>query len=237
MKEQGIAIVTGASRGIGLAITKKMIEAGYTVIGSCRNSNACDYKHERFILESVNLTNFVAMKAWIDKLKAYENIKILVNNAGIGLFSPLEEFQSEQIQEMTSLNLTVPMLLTNGLLRNIKENKGRIIFIASVSGIQISPWGAVYGATKAGLIHFGRQLFQELRKSNVKVTTLIPDLTATEFYSKLNFETDEDPRSHLLASCIADALMNVIQQREGTVISEMVIQPEIFKIKKKNRRD
>jgi short-subunit dehydrogenase len=228
-----IAIVTGSSRGIGLSIAKKLLDAGYTVVGCCRNPELCRFTHPNFQLDCVDLTSPKQIEQWIEKLKSFEQIELLIHNAGQGFFAPMEELQWTEIQTMIALHLTAPMLITNSLLRHLKKLEGRIIFIGSVAGTQVSPWGSVYGATKAGLIHLGRELFQELRKSGVKVTNIIPDLTDTDFYHHLNFQTDEDPKSYLLSECIATAVESIINQREGTVISEIVIQPERFKIKKK----
>jgi len=233
-KNAKIAIVTGASRGIGLAISKILIQHHYIVYGCSKNPENCNFTHANFKLDKVDLCNPVQIQNWIADLKKLDQIHILIHNAGIGFFKPMEELFPSEIISMVNLHLTAPMLLVNSLLRNLKQQEGRIIFIGSIAGTKVSPWGSVYGATKAGLIHFGRELFGELRKSGVKVTNIIPDLTNTDFYKDLNFRTDDDPRSFILAECIANSVINVINQREGTVISEVIIQPERFKIKKKN---
>ncbi|TGL59234.1 SDR family oxidoreductase [Leptospira ognonensis] len=228
-----LAIVTGASRGIGLALVKSLIALEYKVVGCSRNPELCDYKHQRFQLDKVDLADLSQLEAWITKLKTNASIDLLIHNVGVGFFAPLEELNWKQINSMITLHLTVPMLLTNSLLRELKKSEGRLIFIGSVAGTKISPWGSVYGATKAGLIHFGREVFQELRKSGVKVTNIIPDMTDTEFYKDLTFDVDEDPKAYILDSCVSQAIENILSQREGTIISEIVIQPEKFKIRKK----
>ncbi len=230
------AIVTGASRGIGSSISKMLIERGYDVIGCSRFPEKSEFTHPHFRLDKIDLTDLKQLQSWVTNINSIENLSLLIHNAGKGYFAPLEELSWSQIQTMNLLHLTVPMLLTNSLLRILKKNEGRILLIGSIAGIQVSPWGSVYGASKAGLIHFGREIFQELRKSGVKVTNLIPDLTDTSFYDDLNFGLDEDPKSHLLGSCISSAIENILEQRDGTVISEIILQPEKFKIKKKNKK-
>ncbi|BDA80020.1 short-chain dehydrogenase [Leptospira kobayashii] len=234
-KNHNIAIVTGASRGIGLAISKKLISLGYSVRGVCKNPDRCEFSHPDFVLDRLNLNDTKQIEGWLKDFSGKERVRILVHNAGVGYFAPFEELSWEQITEMIALHLTAPMLISNYFLRTLKTNEGRIFFIGSVSGTKVSPWGSVYGSTKAGLIHFGRELFQELRKSGVKVTNLIPDLTNTGFFDRLSFTTDEDTRSYILPECIADAVETVLSQREGTVLSELIIQPERFKIKKKEK--
>ncbi|TGN06911.1 SDR family oxidoreductase [Leptospira ilyithenensis] len=234
-QNHNIAIVTGASRGIGLAISKKLISLGYFVKGICKNPDRCEFSHSQFVLDRVDLNDTKQMEDWLKNFPDKDKVRILVHNAGVGYFAPFEELSWEQIIEMIGLHLTAPMLISNYFLRTLKANEGRIFFIGSISGTKVSPWGSVYGSTKAGLIHFGRELFQELRKSGVKVTNLIPDLTNTDFFDHLSFTTDEDTRSYILPECIADAVGTVLSQREGTVLSELVIQPERFKIKKKEK--
>ncbi|WP_411821565.1 SDR family oxidoreductase [Leptospira sp. 'Mane'] len=230
-----VAIVTGASRGIGLAISKKLISLGYLVKGVCKNPDRCEFTHPRFLLEKVNLNDTKQIEVWLENFQDKNKVSVLVHNAGVGHFAPFEELSWGQITEMIGLHITAPMLITNYFLRTLKANEGRVFFIGSISGTKVSPWGSVYGSTKAGLIHFGRELFQELRKSGVKVTNLIPDLTNTDFFDHLSFTTDEDTRAYILPECIADAVGTVLAQREGTVLSELVIQPERFKIKKKEK--
>jgi short-subunit dehydrogenase len=230
-----LAIVTGASRGIGLSISKKLILLGYNVFGCCRDPEKCTFTDPSFNLSKVNLMKTSEMERWIQEIKKKGQVDLLIHNAGKGYFAPFEELNWIQIEEMITLHITAPMLLTNSLLRSLKESAGRIIFIGSIAGTQISPWGSAYGATKAGLHHFGRELFQELRKSGVKVTNLIPDIVDTDFYQGLPFGPDIDSKSHLLADCLSSAVENILTQRDGTVISELRIQPEKFKIKKNSR--
>ncbi|TGN18946.1 SDR family oxidoreductase [Leptospira idonii] len=234
--EKKIAFVTGASRGIGLAISQKLVSMGHYVLGVSRTPETCSWKHDSFELLSLDLRDTKQIQGFLKERKeTFKNLNVVVHNAGVGYFSPLEELSWQQIQDMISLHLTAPMLITNSLLRDLKSNRGRVFLIGSIAGTKVSPWGNVYGATKAGLIHFGKEMFQELRKSGVRVTNIIPDLTRSEFYNELSFTTEEDSKAYLLPECIASALETVMLQREGTVVSEILIQPELFKIKKKEK--
>jgi len=107
---------------------------------------------------------------------------------------------------MIELNLLVPLELSRQLLRSLKKHSGHIINIASITAKKPSPQGAAYSASKAGLAHFSESLFEEVRKSNVKVTTIIPDVTKTPFFDNIWFEPANDEAAYLTAQCIADAV-------------------------------
>ncbi len=228
-----IAIVTGASRGIGLAISKMLLELNYTVFGICRNPDNCDFKDDFFHLFKGDLGDPKTIPSFLKSISDREKISLLIHNAGVAYFSPMEELSPDKIIEMVQLNLSAPMLLTQALTRTLKRNEGRIIFIGSVSGLETSPWGNVYGALKAGLHHFARLLYDELRKYSVKVHLLIPDITKTEFYNHLNIEPDEDPKSYLFPDQIAKIIKQMLLDDSGMVIPEVIVKPELFKIKRK----
>jgi short-subunit dehydrogenase len=154
----------------------------------------------------------------------------------VGYFAPHEELSLEQIHEMVALNLLAPMLLTRGLLRSLKETKGNLIFISSFSALESSSFGAAYAATKAGLKHLGDSLFDEVRKSGVKVTTITPDITRTPFYDDLSFAPDADPAAAVTPECVAQSVMQVLTQRPGTVTTHVVLRPERLMLEKRPRR-
>lgn len=230
-----VALVTGASRGIGLSISQKLVSLGYKVYGVSRNPETCVYTNELFHLISCDLTNAKQLDQLLDRIPDKKEISILIHNAGLAYFAPVEELSSEKIREMISLHITAPMLLTSQLTRILKENKGRIVFIGSVAGNEISPWGNVYASLKAGIHHYARELFSELRKFGVKVHLLILDITKTDFYNHLNFEPDEDPKSYLLPNQIADVVEELVVGDRGWVIPEIQISPELFKLKRKKQ--
>lgn len=233
--EPKVAFVTGASRGIGLSISKMLIGLGYKVYGVSRRPQNCNYADQMFHLIECDLTNAKQIDSLLDSIPDRKDLSLVVHNAGLAYFSPIEELSSDKIREMVSLHITAPMLLTAKVTRYLKQNKGRIIFIGSVSGKEISPWGNVYASLKAGIHHFARELFSELRKFGVKVHLIIPDITKTDFYNDLNFEPDEDPKSFLLPEQIADIIRDLVVEDRGWVIPEIQISPEFFKLKRKKQ--
>ena len=149
------------------------------------------------------------------------------------LYGPHETLSVEAIQTMTRVNLETPILLCGKLLRTLKQNHGTIINIASVTALETSTHGAAYGALKAGLVHFSRTLFEEHRKSGLKVSVILPDMTDTALYRNADFGPDLTEGAYLSPEDTADAVMAVLNAREGTVLSEIVLRPQYRRIHRK----
>jgi len=208
------AIVTGYSSGIGKAI--------------------------RFVLEKNNF-EVICLKSRLEDVKSLENeiktilksndIDLLVNCAGLGKFVPHEEISLSKIKEVIDVNLTAPIILTNLLLRSLKKTKGHIINISSIEATRHSKFSALYTATKSGLRDFGLSLFEELRKADVRVTNVNPDMTKTNFFDDLQFEPGVNDNSYLDAEEISKGILNIIEF-DG-VITDITIRPQRLEIKKK----
>ncbi len=225
-------VVTGASSGIGRAISERLLSLGYRVLGVSRTIDSYTFSSENFTALQVNLSEERATLNLCEKLKK-ENIYMLINAAGFGRFAPHEELNAKTITEMTFLNLTAPMLLTNATLRSLKKSEGYLININSIEAIRTSKFAGVYSATKAGLKAFGDVLFEETRKSGLSITNINPDMTESAFYDDLRFETSKKEDEKLFASDIADAVEHILTMRKGAVVSEYTIRSLKFGIRKK----
>jgi short-subunit dehydrogenase len=133
-------------------------------------------------------------------------------------------------------NLTAPLILTRLFLRSLKETEGFIINITSVTAELRSKWGGTYAATKAGLQHFSNILFEDVRKSGVKVVTIMPDMTDTAFYDHLSFKPDAHEAAHLTPGDVVDALDTILKKRKGSVITQITLRPQLHRIEKKKRK-
>ena len=227
-----IAIVTGASSGIGKAIALRLLDLEYKVIGISRSIKDADFNHPNFSAIQADLSNEENTLELCKKLKR-TSVHILINSAGFGRFEPHEELSTQTILDMTFLNLTSPMLLTNTLLRSLKNNDGYLININSIEALRASKFAGVYSATKAGLKAFGDSLFEETRKSGLSITNINPDMTESSFYDDLRFETSKKENEKLLSSDIADALEHILKMRKGAVVSEYTVRSLNFGISKK----
>ena len=224
--------MTGASSGIGKAICKKLLSLEYEIIGISRTITSEHFNHTAFRAIQADLSNEKETLKTCETLKK-KNIFILINAAGFGRFEPHEELNAKTITDMTFLNLTAPILLTNATLRDLKKNDGYLININSIEAIKASKFAGVYSATKAGLKAFSDSLFEETRKSGLSITNINPDMTESAFYDELRFKTSDKEDERLLASDIADAVEHILKMRKGAVVSDYTIRSLKFGISKK----
>ena len=215
------AIVTGASAGIGFEVFGIGREFKEPAEGQMFHPIVCDLLDTQQLLQNIK------------DIAARGDVSVLVNNAGVAYYGLHEELNPKKIQQMVRTNLEVPMILTQQLLRQLKANRGYVINISSVTAQSSSPHGCAYGATKAGLAGFSRSLFDEVRKYGVKVVTIYPDMTKTDLYRNADFTVGEEEASYLLPQEIADAVSFILKQREGAVVSEITVKPQIHRIKRK----
>ena len=134
---------------------------------------------------------------------------------------------------MVRVNLEVPMILTQLLLRSFKQKKGCIVNISSVTASSSNPHGCAYGATKAGLSSFSGSLFEEARKYGVRVITISPDMTATDLYRNADFKTDEDRDAYLDPQDVAGAVLYAVKQPDHVNVSELTLRPQKHRIARK----
>lgn len=225
-------MVTGASSGIGKEIALRLLLLGYSVIGISRRIDATLFASENFTAIQSDLSHEKETLRLCEILKL-EPVHILINAAGFGKFEPHEELNAKTIIEMTFVNLSAPMLLTNAMLRSLKDTDGYLMNINSIEALRASKFAAVYSATKAGLRAFSDALFEETRKSGLSITNINPDMTQSGFYDALRFETSEKEDEKLLASDIADAVEHILKMRKGAVVSDYTIRSLKFGISKK----
>lgn len=226
-------LITGATSGIGLAISKKLLSMGHVVYGVGRDFSKVDIENNNFYTIVCDLIKYQNIEEMVKKLKKEVEIDILINCAGIGYFGPHEEINPTKLHKMIALNLEAPLILTQLLLRDLKKREGVIINISSITATKSSTYGCAYSATKAGLVHFSKGLFDEVRKTGVQVISILPDITKTPFYDELNFREGEEEESYILPECVADAVESILSQRRGTVITEVIIQPQKHIIRRK----
>lgn len=245
-------IVTGASSGIGREISRVLCGMGYEVFGIGRQFRGLDIEEGRLDGKYIDngwldasgfagafhpivcdLLDTQRLIKLVKKLRTEQKISVLINNAGIGYYGLHEELSIQNLQAMVRTNLEVPILLTNLLLRDLKRMKGYIINVSSVTASQSNPHGCAYGASKAGLASFSRSLFDEARKYGVKVVTIQPDMTKTDLYRNADFCQGEEEDSYLLPQEVADAVQYVLSGREGAVVTELTVRPQLHRIQRK----
>ena len=228
-------LLTGASSGIGLATGLKLAQEGYEVFGIGRRFGEALSYPENFHRYSCDITDTKALNITLTAIRTElpeSAPDILIHSAGVGLYGLQETLEPSDLQSLIRTNLEAPILITTGFLGFMKQRKsGHIIFISSVTAKKTNTYGCAYGATKAGLLSFANSLFDETRKNGIKITTLLPDMTKTNLYRNADFTADED--ACLFPEDIADTISYVLSAGEHLNVTELTIQPQKHRIKKK----
>ena len=203
--ENEIALVSGASRGIGQAIALVLGRQGATVIGTATSEsgaeNISNYLKENGIKGSgmvLNVTDQASIDETLKKIESdFGAPGILVNNAGITRDNLLMRMKDEEWESIINTNLTSVYRLTKACLRAMmKARKGRIISIASVVGVTGNAGQTNYGAAKAGIIGFSKSLAREVGSRGITVNVVAPGFIDTDMTRALS----EDQRNALLGS-------------------------------------
>lgn len=218
-------IVTGASRGIGLAVAKRLNEAGARVVGISRTAPADHAGFMHHVELDLSETNHLPAK--LRRIAAaHPDASAVVLNAGAGRFGDLEQFSSEQVQALVQLNLVSPMLVAREFLPALKRRgAGDLVFIGSEAALRGGRRGAVYSATKFGLRGFVQSLRQECGSAGVRVGIVNPGMVATAFFDDLAFRPGQDRGQHLVAEDVADAVAFMLAARPGAVVDEINLSP------------
>ncbi len=232
------AIVTGASSGIGLSVSRTLCTLGYEVYGFGREFGTDVFltsglTERAFHPVACDVTDNQKLLQAVKQISADQRVRVLVNNAGTAYYGLHEELNPKKIQQMVRTNLEAPMILTQQLLRQLKKNAGYIINIASVTASAANPHGCAYGATKAGLSNFTHSLFEEARKYGVKAVAIYPDMTKTNLYRNADFLEGEEEEAYLLPEEAAQAVEFVLSMREGAVVTDITLRPQLHRIRRK----
>lgn len=194
MKLQGKNIViTGISRGIGKALTAQLLDKGANVWGWGRNKGSLSHENLHFIPCDVRNQSEVNRAAEKTLEKANARIDGLINNSGLGYFGFLEEMDDSEIRQMVDVNLYGTIYVTKALLGAMKEKRsGHIINISSIAGLEAYQQVSVYSATKFAITGFTDALYKELRDFGIKVTSVHPGSTQTNFFDNVETITAHD---------------------------------------------
>ncbi|HST82983.1 MAG TPA: oxidoreductase [Kineosporiaceae bacterium] len=179
---QPVALVTGASSGIGKEAARALVDAGFQVIGTSRNTaNVTARPGVTFIDLDVASDESVAA-AVEEVIERFGRIDVLVNNAGIGAAGAAEETSVAQAQEVFDINVFGVIRMTNAVLPHLRaQGSGRIINISSVVGFMPQPYMAVYAASKHAIEGYSESVDHEVRQYGVRVLLVEPAWTNTAF--------------------------------------------------------
>jgi len=193
-------IVTGAARGIGLEISRKLSELGAKVSGWDLNDEAMASEPAFTHRVKVDVTDEKSIQSAVkESIQKLGGLQGLIANAGInGPTKPTWEYSKKEWEHVMSVDLTGVFLSTKAVLHHMKKNGyGRLIIISSVAGKEGNPGATPYGAAKAGVIGYAKGLARELLPSNITVNCLAPAITETELLEEMTDEYIEDKKSKI----------------------------------------
>src|SRR5207249_3889916 len=227
-----VAIVTGGSRGIGLAIARALVAEGVHVAITGRD--AAHLSAARPELESAgpgavetlhaDVRHYDAVERAVNAAAArFGGLDILVNNAGVGIFADVASMAPAQWAEVIDTNLTGPYNMCHAALPHLRRRGGGfIINISSLAGTNPFVHGAAYCASKAGLNAFSEALMQEVRYDNIRVSYIMPGSVATGFSGRA---ADAGAEWKASANDVAEVVLNLLRQDRRSLVSRVELRP------------
>jgi len=229
--EGKIAVITGASSGLGASLADALITKGATVYGLARNADKLqaieNRLRENFIAVSIDITNQKDISSWVQDTFSNSHIPdILINNAGAGYFTKIDELSLERWHEMINTNLNGAFYITSSIVPFMKKNTNtsHIINIGSILGKTTRAESAAYSATKYGMQGFSEALFKELRAYKIKVTCVNPGSIDTAFFEDSGIQSH---KNMLQPKDIAQLLIHILETPDNFLVDEITVRPLI----------
>jgi 3-oxoacyl-[acyl-carrier protein] reductase len=224
-----VALITGANRGIGLAIAHRLGALGASLSISARDRNRLEavarelQSSTKVAAIPADLTRTDEVAALVSKTEqALGPVDILVNNAGVATFSPIQDASESDWDTMLDTNLKAVFLLMKAVAPGmIRRRSGHIVNIASLAGKNAIPGGAIYCASKWGLLGLTRSAAEDLRAHGIRVSAICPGSVATDFSP----HGKKDPAKMLQPEDVAHALETLVTQAPQSFISEIDLRP------------
>jgi NAD(P)-dependent dehydrogenase (short-subunit alcohol dehydrogenase family) len=227
-----VAYITGGSKGIGYGIAKTLLDNGMKVAITGRSLNAVQQAARSLSGDTSKVlalesdvssmaSEAKAIKATIDH---FGKLDVLIANAGIGHFAPIDQLSAEEWKETIDTNLTGVFNSVKASIDALKQSKGYIITIASLAGTNFFENGAAYNASKFGLVGFTQAIMLDLRKYGIKVSTIMPGSVATYFN---NHSPSDADAWKIQPEDIGQMVLDLLQMNPRTLPSKIEMRPSM----------
>ena len=224
-----VAYITGGSKGIGYAVAEKLIAAGMKVAISGRTlksvETAAQYlgATENVLAIESDVTELNSEKEAIQNIiDKWGQLDVVLANAGVGHFAPIDEMSEEQWHHMIATNLNGVFHTLKASVQALKKSKGYYMTLASLAGANFFASGAGYNATKFGVVGFTQAAMLDLRKYGIKVTTIMPGSVATYFN---NNEPSEKDAWKIQPEDIGKLVVDLLTMHPRTLPSKIEVRP------------
>ena len=223
-----IALITGGSRGIGKAIALALAKEGVNVAITGRNEEKLkevvqeiERKGVKSAYAVFDITSKTEVYGALEKLqKDFGKVDILVNNAGIATFGGILEMEDEKWEEIVKTNLFGAYYVVKAVVPSMVERKtGDIINISSTAGLKGNAMTSAYSASKFGLIGMSESMMLELRKQNIRVTTLMPSTIASDMSKEVLKITDGNPEKVLQPEDFAELVVDLLKLNKRAMLA------------------
>ena len=228
-------LITGGSKGIGYGVAESLIKENAKVAITGRSKETVDAAIA--LLNKIGKDQAIGIVADVrrfeDQQKAVEHVvkkwgslDVMVANAGVGYFSPIETLTAEQWQETIDTNLTGVFFSIKASLEALKKSKGYIITMASLAGTNFFAGASAYNASKFGLVGFTQAVMLDVRSQGIKVTTIMPGSVATEFN---NHQPSPADAWKIQPEDIGQIVVDLLKMNPRTLPSKIEVRPSMPK--------
>jgi len=233
------ALVTGGTKGIGYGIAQALLNQGVNVAVTSRNLTSAQKAADALNSNSkagakaigveADVRDYESQKEAVQTvLKHFKQLDIVIANAGLGHFASIEDLTVEQWQETIDTNLTGAFYTIKSSVEALKASKGYFITISSLAGTNFFENGSAYNASKFGVTGFTQAVMLDLRKHNIKVSTIMPGSVATHF----NNHTPNDRDAWKIQSeDIGELVVDLIKMNPRTLPSKIEVRPTLPPLK------
>ena len=227
------AIVTGGSKGIGLAVAESLLSSGVAVAITSRTQHDIEEAVKKLQISYPNriigipcdVRSYEAQQQVVDEvIRRWGRLDYMIANAGVGHFEDIETMQPEKWHEVIDINLTGVFYSTKVAIPALKQSQGYLITIASLAGTNFFEKGAAYNASKFGLVGYTQAVMLDLRKHGIKVTTIMPGSVATYFNGHIPSEADD---WKIQPEDIGQMVVDLINMPPRTLPSKIEVRPSM----------
>lgn len=228
--DRKVAYITGGSKGIGLGIAKALLQNGISVAISGRNES--DLEDAADELKSID-ENILAIRSDVTVFEDEENaaktilekfgrLDYVIANAGLGVFRPVDQLSPEEWNSMIDTNLTGCFHTLKATVDSLKKSEGYYITISSLAGANFFETASGYNASKFGVVGFTQAAMLDLRKYNIKVSTIMPGSVSSYFNGN---NPDESDAWKIQPEDIGELIMDILKMNPRTLPSKIEVRP------------